>query len=104
MLLFSNLPHNCSEGELRNSIESRGLKPHSVRIISDTISRSSPAFGQVELDGESSAVPALASLKGMLIRNRLIHVRQASDFRPAKEVTLATRKQVTKHVAREVPR
>lgn len=104
MLLFSNLPHNCSEGELRNSIESRGLKLHSVRIISDTISRSSPAFGQVELDSESSAAPALASLNGMLIRNRVVQVRQTAELRPTKEVTLATRKQVSKHVAREVAR
>jgi RNA recognition motif-containing protein len=104
MLLFSNLPHNCSEGELRSSIESRGLKLHSVRIISDTISRSSPAFGQVELDSESSAARAVVSLKGMLIRNRVVQVRQTAELRPTKEVTLAARKQVSKHVAREVPR
>ena len=77
MLLFSNLPHNCSEVELRSLMESRGVRAHSVRIVRDTISNS-PAFGEVELRRESTVARALMSLRGMQVRNRVVHVRQTN--------------------------
>jgi len=104
MLLFSNLPHNCSEVELRKSMESRGVRPDSVRIILDTVSGISPAFGEVELQREASAARALASLQGMLVRNRIVQVRQTACFRDADTVALPSRSPLSKHVSRAVSR
>jgi RNA recognition motif-containing protein len=80
MLLFSNLPHNCSESELRRSIESRGVPLQSVRVIRDSSRGDSPAFGDVELEGGASESHALVCLAGMLIRNRPVRVREVTYF------------------------
>lgn len=103
MLLFSNLPHDCSEGDLRKWMESRGVKPSSVRIIRDTVSESSPAFGEVELRRESPVALALATLNGMKVDNRTIHVRHTPGPFPAETVFVA-RKPASKPVSHEAPR
>jgi RNA recognition motif-containing protein len=80
MLLFSNLPHNCSESELRKSIESRGVPLVSVRVIRDSGTGDSPAFGDVELEPGASASHALICLAGMRIRNRIVRIREVTVF------------------------
>jgi|RhiMethySRZTD1v2_1073278.scaffolds.fasta_scaffold109688_3 RNA recognition motif-containing protein len=78
MLLLSNLPHNCSESELRRSIESRGVPLVSVRVIRDSGTGDSPAFGDVELEPGASESHALVCLAGMQIRNRIVRVREGT--------------------------
>jgi len=78
MLLFSNLPHNCSESELRKSIEARGVPLSSVRVIRDSSAGQSPAFGDVELQRGASEAHALVCLAGMEIRNRSIRIREVT--------------------------
>jgi RNA recognition motif-containing protein len=80
MLLFSNLPYNCSESELRNSIEARGVPLSSVRVIRDSATGESPAFGDVELQGDASESHALVCLAGMQIRNRMVRVREVTVY------------------------
>src|SRR5262245_24167192 len=80
MLLLSNLPHNCSEVELRKSIESRGVPLLSVRVVRDTSRVDSPAFGDVELERGASESHALVCLAGMIIRNRPVRVREVTYF------------------------
>jgi len=80
MLLFSNLPHNCSELELRKSIEARGVPLLSVRVVRDTSRGDSPAFGDVELERGASESHALVCLAGMLIRNRPVRIREVAFF------------------------
>jgi hypothetical protein len=103
MLLLSNLPHNCSEGELRKSLESRGVKPFSIRIIRDRESAISPAFGEVELWRESAVARALACCDGMRVGNRLVHVWQAKGARAVNE-TVFTVESVSKRASRAIPR
>ena len=89
MLLFSNLPHNCSESELKLSIEARGVPLSSVRVIRDSAIGDSPAFADVELQRGASESHAIVCLTGMQIRNRLIRVREVAVY--PRERTVAAR-------------
>lgn len=80
MLLLSNLPHNCSESELRRSIESRGVPLISVRVIRDSGTGTSPAFGDVELEPGASESHARICLAGMQIGNRIVRVREVTVY------------------------
>jgi RNA recognition motif-containing protein len=91
MLLFSNLPHNCSESELRRSIESRGVPLVSVRVIRDSGTGNSPAFGDVELEPGASESHALICLAGMQIRNRIVRIREGTVF-PVKRLGALTQR------------
>jgi RNA recognition motif-containing protein len=79
MLLFSNLPHNVSESELRSLIESRGVPLSSVRVIRDGAG-DSPAFGDVELQRGASESHAIVCLAGIQIRNRPIRIREVAVY------------------------
>jgi RNA recognition motif-containing protein len=80
MLLFSNLPHNCSESELRKSIEARGVPLSSVRVVRDSSAGQSPAFGDVEIQRGASEAHALVCLAGMEIRSRAVRVREVTVY------------------------
>jgi|KBSSwiStaDraftv2_1062776.scaffolds.fasta_scaffold644817_1 RNA recognition motif-containing protein len=79
MLLFSNLPHNCSESELRTVIEARGVPLSYVRVVRDAAG-DSPAFGDVELQRGASESHAIVCLAGMEIRNRPIRIREVTVY------------------------
>src|SRR5262249_62040837 len=48
-LYLVNLPHNCTEKELAEWVESRGFQIASVRIIRDLVAGVSPAFAYIDL-------------------------------------------------------
>jgi RNA recognition motif. (a.k.a. RRM, RBD, or RNP domain) len=48
-LFFTNLPYNCSDRELKEWMESRGIESGSIRIIRDLVAGVSPAFAYADL-------------------------------------------------------
>jgi RNA recognition motif-containing protein len=77
-LFFINLPYNCSDSELEEWIESRGIEIESIRIVRDLVAGVSPAFGYAVLKDEMRFEEAVSVLNGKQMRNQTITVRQAS--------------------------
>ncbi len=80
-LFFTNLPYNCSDQELTDWMESRGIKTKSTRIIRDLVAGVSPAFAYADLNDAVQLEEAVAVLNGERMRNQVIMVTQASESR-----------------------
>jgi RNA recognition motif-containing protein len=76
-LFFINIPYNCSDRELQEWVESRGVQTRSIRIVRDLVAGVSPAFGYVELKDEEQIQEAISMLNGKRLRNQTILVREA---------------------------
>jgi RNA recognition motif-containing protein len=76
-LFFVNIPYNCSDRELQEWVESRGIETRSIRIVRDLVAGVSPAFGYVELKDESRIQEAIDILNGKRMRNQTILVKEA---------------------------
>jgi len=76
-LFFVNIPYNCSDRELQEWVESRGIEIRSVRIVRDLVSGVSPAFGYVELQDDTQIQEAITTLNGKKLRNQIILVKEA---------------------------
>jgi RNA recognition motif-containing protein len=76
-LFFVNIPYNCSDHELQEWVESRGIQTRSIRIVRDLVAGVSPAFGYVELQDDSQMQQAVSVLNGKRMRNQTIHVKEA---------------------------
>ena len=76
-LFFVNIPYNCSDHELQEWVEARGIKTRSIRIVRDLVAGVSPAFGYVELDDDSQIREAIATLNGKRMGNQTILVKEA---------------------------
>jgi RNA recognition motif-containing protein len=72
-----NIPYNCTESELRDWVESRGIPVKSVRLIRDLVAGVSPGFAYVEMPDGNVLKDAVASLNGRKIRERVIAVSEA---------------------------
>ena len=79
MLYLANLPYNCTNHELKEWIESRGIETRSVRIIRDLVAGVSPAFGYVELSDHTRLNEAITILNGKKIRNQTIVAEEARN-------------------------
>jgi RNA recognition motif-containing protein len=76
-LFFINIPYNCSDRELQEWVESRGIETRSIRIVRDLVSGVSPAFAYVELRDDTRIGEAIAVLNGKRMRTQLIAVKEA---------------------------
>ena len=76
-LFFVNIPYNCSDRELQEWVESRGIETRSIRIVRDLVAGVSPAFGYVELKDDSQIQEAISVLNGKRLRNQTILVKEA---------------------------
>jgi RNA recognition motif-containing protein len=76
-LFFVNIPYNCSDRELQEWVESRGIATRSIRIVRDLVAGVSPAFGYVELKDHSQIQEAITILNGKRLRNQTILVKEA---------------------------
>jgi RNA recognition motif-containing protein len=76
-LFFVNIPYNCSDRELQEWVESRGIETRSIRIVRDLVAGVSPAFGYVELKDDSRIQEAISILNGKRMRNQTILVKEA---------------------------
>jgi len=76
-LFFVNIPYNCSDRELQEWVESRGIETRSIRIVRDLVAGVSPAFGYVELKDDTKIQEAVNILNGKKMRNQTILVKEA---------------------------
>jgi RNA recognition motif-containing protein len=76
-LFFVNIPYNCSDRELQEFVESRGIETRSIRIVRDLVAGVSPAFGYVELKDDTRIPEAITVLNGKKMRNQIILVKEA---------------------------
>jgi RNA recognition motif-containing protein len=76
-LFFVNIPYNCSDRELQEWVESRGIETRSIRIVRDLVAGVSPAFGYVELKDDTRTQEAISILNGKRMRNQTILVKEA---------------------------
>lgn len=77
VLFFANLPYNCSERELQEWVESRGIGTQSIRIVRDLVAGVSPAFGYVGLRDDTPILEAVSLLNGKKLRRQTILVKEA---------------------------
>ena len=76
-LFLVNIPYNCSDRELLEWVESRGIETRSIRIVRDLVAGVSPAFGYVELKDDTRTQEASSILNGKRMRNQTILVKEA---------------------------
>jgi len=69
-LLLANLPHDCSEREVQQWLESRGFTVKELRVVRDLVSGSTPGFAYVLLSDEGRHTSAQTDLDGKVLRNR----------------------------------
>jgi hypothetical protein len=75
-LFFTNVPYNCSDRELKEWLESRGIDAVAIRIIRDLVAGVSPAFAYASLKDEGQIDSAVSALNGKRMRNQIITVSQ----------------------------
>ena len=76
-LFFVNIPYNCSDRELQDWVESRGIQTSSIRIVRDLVAGVSPAFAYAELKDDGQIKEAIAILNGKKMRSQTIAVKEA---------------------------
>jgi RNA recognition motif-containing protein len=76
-LFLVNIPYNCTDRELQEFVEARGIVTRSVRIVRDLVAGVSPAFGYVELKDESQINEAIGILNGKKMRSQTVMVKEA---------------------------
>jgi len=76
-LFLVNVPHNCTDAELANWIESSGIAVNKVRVVRDLVAGVSPSFAYVEIAEKVAVADAVQKLNGQSIRERTIMVSAA---------------------------
>jgi RNA recognition motif-containing protein len=75
-LLLGNLPHDCSEHEVQEWVESHGFTVGDLRIVRDLVSGVSPAFAYVSLSNHQELQTAHKALDGKMLRTRKLVIRR----------------------------
>jgi RNA recognition motif-containing protein len=78
-LYLVNLPHNCTDTEVQQWIETSGFKTCSIRIIRDVIAGVSPAFAYAHLEDDAQIEEACFALTGKKMRSSQILVSCADE-------------------------
>ena len=82
-LFMVNVPHNCSDEELVQWVQSSGVEVTRVRLIRDLISGASPSFAYVDIRENVPVADAVEKLNGHNIRERVVLVSEARKGRTA---------------------
>ena len=82
-LFMMNVPHNCTETELAEWVQSSGIQVKSVCLIPDRVAGVSPQFAYVNVSEDVVVPDAIVKLNGQHIRDRVILVCQARRAAPA---------------------
>ncbi|MGB7951870.1 MAG: alpha-glucan family phosphorylase, partial [Candidatus Binatia bacterium] len=72
-LVFSNVPRDIQDGELREWIESYGFKVESIRIVQDTVANVS-ACGYIALQNSSPGIDVIRVLQGQTLKGSILRV------------------------------
>src|SRR5262245_60759340 len=78
LLLFMNVPYDCSDRELHQWIESYGIEVESVRIIYDLVAGVTSVFGYWALKDRMISSEAVFVVDGKQMRNHSSTVKRAS--------------------------
>ena len=76
-LFLTNVPHDCSDLELKDWIESSGIEITSIRIIRDLVSGASPSFAYATISDVAQIGIVISALNGKRMRNQIICVSKA---------------------------
>lgn len=76
-LFMMNVPHNCSDNELTDWVQSSGIEVKKVRLIRDLVAGVSPSFAYVDISEKVPVADAVQKLNGHNIRERVIMVSEA---------------------------
>jgi RNA recognition motif-containing protein len=76
-LFLVNVPHDCSDAELTEWVESSGIPVKKVRMIRDLVAGVSPSFAYVEIEPKLPIPDAVLRLNGRQIRRNRIMVSEA---------------------------
>jgi RNA recognition motif-containing protein len=77
ILFMMNVPHNCSDNELTDWVQSSGIEVRKVRLIKDLVAGVSPSFAYVEITEKVPVADAVKKLNGHNIRERVVMVSEA---------------------------
>jgi glucose-1-phosphate adenylyltransferase len=75
-LFLSNIPHDCTEQELKTWVESLGFEISGLRIIRDLVAGVSPGFAYVSIKEPSKLADAVRNLDGQTLGGRIISVSE----------------------------
>jgi len=81
-LFVGNIPHACSETELRKWFEEYGHEVGFAQVIRDQITGHSRGFGFVELQNTSDLPSTVAQLNGKALSGRVLTVNAATPKLP----------------------
>lgn len=84
-LYIGNLSYETNEGELREFIETKGVTPTDIKIISDKYTGKSKGFGFAEFETEEQAQAAIDALNGQEFAGRKLTVNKAKKMQPRKD-------------------
>ena len=76
-LFMENVPHDCSDNELAQWVQSSGIPVKCVRQIRDVVAGVSPSFAYVDILETVGVTEAVNKLNGQKIRERVVLVSQA---------------------------
>ena len=82
-LFMVNVPHNCTDKELSEWVESSGIEVKQVRLVRDLVAGVSPSFAYVEIATKVPVAEAVQKLNGHNIRERVIMVTEARKHHTA---------------------
>ena len=74
---------NRSRLELREWVKSHGFKVESIRVIPDSVSGASPAFGYISIGESREEAEAIRILNGQILRGRILQVKE--DWRKTED-------------------
>jgi RNA recognition motif-containing protein len=81
-LFVGNIPHACSEVELRRWFEEQGHQVAFAQVIRDRVTRHSRGFGFVELQDANDLRTTVEQLNGQRFWGRVITVNAAVPRAP----------------------
>jgi RNA recognition motif-containing protein len=77
-LYIGNLPHQCTEQELRTFLATSGRTPESVSIVMDHGTGRSRGFGFAKMANDEDGALAIETLKGKELGGRAVRVGPAA--------------------------
>jgi RNA recognition motif-containing protein len=76
-LFVGNIPHEASDGVLREWVQSQGFKVESAQVIRHSVTGRSRGFGFVLLQEGWRLKEAIAQLNGRRMEHRILTVNEA---------------------------
>lgn len=84
-LYIGNLSYDVNDSDLKGFIESKGINPTEVKIISDKFTGRSKGFGFAEFENEEQAQAAIEALNEQEYSGRKLNVNKAKKMQPRRD-------------------